>query len=80
MSPPAGAAANAAMDGKHVLSTARLDVRWVRDDDADFIVELVNDPDWLRYIGDRGIHTPDEARAWMDAAVRPSRPRRAPLT
>ena len=30
---------------------------------AAFIVELINEPVWTHFIGDRGIRTPDEARA-----------------
>jgi len=71
VSASAETAGNAATEGKHVLSTARLDLRWVRDDDAEFIIELVNDPDWLRFIGDRGIRTAEDARAWMDTGPRP---------
>jgi ribosomal-protein-alanine N-acetyltransferase len=45
----------------HVLETDRL--RHVTPDDAAFIVELVNEPAWTHFIGDRGIRPPDEARA-----------------
>lgn len=34
-------------------------------DDAAFILELVNDPAWLRYIGDRGVRDLDSARAYL---------------
>lgn len=34
-------------------------------EDADFILELLNDPDWIRNIGDRGVRTLDEARAYL---------------
>ena len=34
-------------------------------DDA-FIVALLTDPDWLRYIGDRGVRTPDDARRYLE--------------
>jgi [ribosomal protein S5]-alanine N-acetyltransferase len=34
-------------------------------DDAAFIVELLNDPGWLRFIGDRGVRTLDDARAYL---------------
>ena len=47
------------------LRTPRLLLRRFTLDDADFVVELVNDPDWLRFIGDRGVRTPDEARAYL---------------
>ena len=35
------------------LSTARLRLRPFTEDDADFILTLLNDPDWLRFIGDK---------------------------
>jgi ribosomal-protein-alanine N-acetyltransferase len=49
----------------HVLTTERLVLRHLAADDADFIVALMNDPDWLRYIGDRGIRTADDARGYI---------------
>ena len=48
-----------------VLRTDRLVLRWLSVDDAAFIHELVNDPDWLRYIGDRGVRTLDDARNYL---------------
>ena len=33
--------------------------------DAPFIVELVNTPGWLRFIGDRNIHTTKEAEDYL---------------
>lgn len=48
-----------------VLRTDRLVLRWLDTGDAEFIHELMNDPDWLRYIGDRGIRTPEDARAYL---------------
>lgn len=48
-----------------VLETERLSLRRLAEDDAAFILELVNDPDWLRFIGDRGVRTPDDARAYV---------------
>jgi RimJ/RimL family protein N-acetyltransferase len=50
----------------HVLSTERLELRHLTTDDAGFILELTNDPDWLRYIGDRGIRTLDDARRYIE--------------
>ena len=49
----------------HVLSTERLELRWLTAEDAEFIIALTNDPDWLRYIGDRGIRTLDDARGYI---------------
>jgi RimJ/RimL family protein N-acetyltransferase len=47
------------------LITARLTLRTFTPDDAGFIVELLNDPGWLRFIGDRQVRTPDDARAYL---------------
>lgn len=43
----------------------RLTLRPFTLDDAPFILELLNDPDWLRYIGDRGVRSLDDARAYL---------------
>ena len=48
-----------------VLVTDRLVLRWLAADDAEFIFELLNDPMWLRYIGDKGIRTLDDARDYI---------------
>lgn len=50
-----------------VLGTRRLRLRKLGLQDAGFILELVNDPDWLRHIGDRGVRTPEDARAFIEA-------------
>ena len=48
-----------------VLETDRLILRWISADDAPFILELLNDPGWLRFIGDRGVRTADGAREYI---------------
>ena len=48
-----------------VLETERLVLRWQTEDDAAFIRELVNEPAWKRFIGDRQVHTLDDARAYI---------------
>lgn len=40
-----------------LLETSRLRLRQLTPDDAEFIFKLVNDPAWLRHIGDRGVRT-----------------------
>jgi RimJ/RimL family protein N-acetyltransferase len=50
-----------------VLDTDRLALSRLELEDAAFILELVNDPDWVRYIGDRGIHTEDAARDYISS-------------
>jgi RimJ/RimL family protein N-acetyltransferase len=49
-----------------VLETERLRLRRLREDDAAFILELVNEPAWLRFIGDKGVRTLDDARAYLE--------------
>jgi RimJ/RimL family protein N-acetyltransferase len=48
-----------------VLATDRLILRRLSTDDAEFILELVNDPAFIRFIGDRGVRTLDDARAYI---------------
>ncbi|MGC4377664.1 GNAT family N-acetyltransferase [Fictibacillus sp. Mic-4] len=48
-----------------VFETERLTLRLQTTDDAEFILELVNDPSWLRYIGDRGLRTVEDACAYI---------------
>lgn len=47
------------------LSTPRLILRRAGEADAPFILELLNDPDWLRHIGDRGVRTLADARDYI---------------
>lgn len=49
------------------LHTARLQLRWLQADAATaaFVLELVNSEGWLRYIGDRQIHTPEAALQFL---------------
>jgi RimJ/RimL family protein N-acetyltransferase len=49
-----------------VLVSERLRLRWLTADDAPFIQRLVNDPDWLRFIGDRSIRTQEDAAAYIE--------------
>lgn len=49
-----------------ILETPRLALRSIAAGDAAFILELLNDPAFLRHIGDRGVRTLDDARAYID--------------
>ena len=53
-----------------VTRTERLSLRWLEPSDGAFILQLVNDPDWLRYIGDRGIRTLADAEAYIETGPR----------
>ena len=54
-----------AEDSGVVLTTARLALRRLVRDDAAFILGLLNEPAWLRFIGDKGVRTLDEARRYI---------------
>ena len=45
-----------------ILRTERLRLRTVQEEDANFYLELVNDPDFIEHIGDRGLRTVEDAR------------------
>jgi RimJ/RimL family protein N-acetyltransferase len=48
-----------------VLETARLTLRRLAPPDAPFILQLLNDPSFLRYVGDRGVRTEEDARRYI---------------
>ena len=48
-----------------VTDTPRLVLSRLAPGDAPFILALLNDPAWLRYIGDRGVRTLDGARDYI---------------
>jgi len=48
-----------------ITTTERLVLRRFTGDDAVFVLELLNDPDFHRHIGDRGVRTVDAARAYI---------------
>jgi ribosomal-protein-alanine N-acetyltransferase len=51
-----------------VFETERLVVSHFTLDDASFVLELQSEPDWLRFIGDRGVRDLDSARAYIQRA------------
>jgi RimJ/RimL family protein N-acetyltransferase len=48
-----------------VLETERLGLHHLTEDDAEFILRLLNEPSFLRYIGDKKVRTLDDARAYI---------------
>ncbi|MFI4982343.1 MAG: GNAT family N-acetyltransferase, partial [Nevskiales bacterium] len=48
-----------------VLETERLVLRRLVAEDAPFILELLSDPSWLRFIGDKGVRNLDDARLYI---------------
>jgi RimJ/RimL family protein N-acetyltransferase len=48
-----------------VVETERLILRHATADDAGFVLRLLNEPSFLRFIGDRGVRTLDDARRYI---------------
>jgi ribosomal-protein-alanine N-acetyltransferase len=48
-----------------VLETKRLTLRRMTLEDAPFILRLVNEPSWLRFIGDKNVRNLDDARRYI---------------
>jgi RimJ/RimL family protein N-acetyltransferase len=49
-----------------VHETGRLRLRELSTGDAAFIFELLNEPAWLRFIGDKGVRTLEDARKYVE--------------
>lgn len=50
---------------KYILESERLRVREFNTEDTSFIVELLNTPGWLEFIGDRNVRTDEQARSYL---------------
>jgi RimJ/RimL family protein N-acetyltransferase len=48
-----------------VVETQRLVLCWLGPGDAGFILELLNDPSWRQYIGDKGVRTIADAQNYI---------------
>jgi RimJ/RimL family protein N-acetyltransferase len=48
-----------------VLETERLTLRHLCEDDASFILMLLNEPSFLQFIGDKGVRTLEDARNYI---------------
>ena len=55
------------LNAPFAITTSRLQLRWLTPADAEFVLRLVNDSDWLRFIGDKGVHDLDGARRYLDS-------------
>jgi RimJ/RimL family protein N-acetyltransferase len=54
-----------------ILQTSRLVVRKFNIDDAPFMLKLLNEPTWIRYIGDRNVRTLEDAEKYLqDGALK----------
>ncbi len=50
----------------YLLETARLRLRELTPDDTGFVIELLNSPGWLQFIGDRNVKTNAQAREYLE--------------
>ena len=48
-----------------VIQTKRLALRRFREDDAEFVLGLLNEPSFLSNIGDKGVRTLEDAREYV---------------
>ena len=51
---------------KYILETERLRLREFNLDDSEFIIELLNSPGWLKFIGDRNVRTTEQAKYYLE--------------
>ncbi|MGD1891294.1 MAG: GNAT family N-acetyltransferase [Cyclobacteriaceae bacterium] len=52
-----------------MLQTSRLLIEHATIEDREFIFELLNSPNWLHYIGDRGIRTIEDAEYYIEHSL-----------
>ena len=57
--------AKASLTFMFILETERLSLRHLSADDAEFVLELLNEPSFIRYIGDKGVRNLDDARRYI---------------
>jgi RimJ/RimL family protein N-acetyltransferase len=50
-----------------ILETNRLILREVSADDAEFMLDLLNQPSFIKYIGDRNVRTIDESKEFIES-------------
>lgn len=51
---------------KYILETDRLKLREFNLGDTDFIIQLLNSPGWLYFIGDKNVKTEQQAIAYLE--------------
>lgn len=52
-----------------MINTERLSLRLLNNTDPEFILELVNMPEWIRFIGDRNVHSTEDAQNYIQNAL-----------
>lgn len=59
------------MSNYRSFETERLLLKPSTEDDAAFVLELLNTPKWLQYIGDRKVHTLEAAKEYIQNRILP---------
>ncbi len=54
------------IDVKKILETERLVLREFNVSDVEFILELLNTPAWLKFIGDKNVHSLKDAKRYLE--------------
>ncbi len=55
-----------------ILETERLILREIEESDDEFMLDLLNQPSFIKYIGDRNVRSLEEARAFIESRYRQS--------
>ena len=55
-----------------ILETDRLSLLEITEKDAPFILELLNTPSWIKYIGDRSLKTEEDAKNYIINRLAPA--------
>lgn len=50
----------------HIAATERVRIRWLARDDAPFILRLLNDEAWIRFIGDKNVRSTADAVRYLE--------------
>ncbi len=54
---------------KSVLETSRVSLEEATLRDSAFILKLLNSPNWLKYIGDRGVNNEEDAKEYIEKSM-----------
>jgi RimJ/RimL family protein N-acetyltransferase len=55
-----------------IIETERLILREITADDAEFILDLLNQPSFIKYIGDRNLRSAEQSREFIESRFRAS--------
>lgn len=59
------------MDEYGIFETERLILKPTTEEDSEFILELLNTPKWIKYVGDRNVNSVEEAEVYIKTRMLP---------